>query len=91
MNRTPNPTTKITPHELLTGCKPPPLFFGIPTDIIPPNQAELDKELIAFNRLRDKADKRRSKARRNRPKWDPQVGDLVLVRDHKLSSMIKGK
>ena len=91
MNRTPNPTTKISPHELLTGNKPPPLFYGIPPDGILPGQAELDNRLIAFNRMRDKAEKRRLKARRHKNRWEPKIGDLVLVRDHKLSSMIRGK
>ena len=59
--------------------------------IIPPGQAELDKELIAFNRLKYKAEKRKSKARKHKNKWEPKIGDLVLVRDHKLSNMLKGK
>ena len=91
MNRTPNPTSKITPHELMTGEKPTPSFHGIPPNISPPGQAELDNKLIAFKRLKEKAEKRRSKARRHRNKWNPKIGDLVLVRDHKLSNMIKGK
>ena len=31
------------------------------------------------------------KAHRHKNKWEPKIGDLVLVRDHKLSNMIKGK
>ena len=50
MNRTPNPTTKITLHELMTGDKPPPLCHGIPPHISPPGQDELDAKLIAFKR-----------------------------------------
>ena len=42
MNRTPNPTTKVTPHELMIGEKPPPLFHGIPPNIAPLEQIELD-------------------------------------------------
>ena len=91
MNRTPNPTTKISPHELFTGNKPPPRFYGIPPYVTPPCQAELDNRLIAFNRLKDKADKRNLKASRHKNRWDPKTIDLVLMRDHKLSSMIRGK
>ena len=91
MIRMPNPTTKITPHELMTGDKPPPLFYGIPPHISPLGQAELDTKLIAFRRLKEKAEKRKSKARPHRNKWNPKIGDLLLVRDHKLSSMLKGR
>ena len=89
MNRTPNPSTKIPSHELMTGEKPPPLFHGIPPNIAPLGQKELDMRLMAFKRLRDKAQKHRSRVRRHKNKWNPPVGDLVLVKNHKLSSRLK--
>ena len=56
-----------------------------------PGRAELNKKLIAYKRLLDKANKRKLRAKRYRRKWNPKIGDLILVRDHKLSSLLKSR
>ena len=63
MNRTPNPTTRITPHELLTGEIPPPIFKGIPKHITPLGRAVLNKKRLAYERLLNRANKRKLRKR----------------------------
>ena len=43
MNRSPNPTTKVSPEKLFTGKEPPPLFQGIPQGIPIPTRDEIDE------------------------------------------------
>ena len=75
----------------MMGEAPPSIFKGIPNHIIPPGKTELNKKMIAYRRLLDKAEKRKAKTKRYCRKWKPKVGELVLARDHKLSSLLKGR
>ena len=46
---------------------------------------------LAYERLLSKADKRKLRKKRHRTKWNPNIGDLILVKDHKLRGLLKGK
>ena len=73
------------------GERPPPIFKGIPIHITPPGKAELNNKRLAYERLLNRANKRKLRTKRHRAKWNPKIGDLILVKDHKLSSLLKGK
>ena len=91
LNRTPNPSSRFAPEALFTGRDPPPLFSGVPTGIRVPDTQELDKCKLAFERLVDRAKKRKERTKRYKHKWNPQVGDKVLVKDRNLSSRLRGR
>ena len=91
LNRTPNPPTKVSPEKLMTGKEPSSLFYGLPKTIGIPDQAEVDEKGKAFERLKKRAEQRKERAKRSKRTWDLQVGDLVLVRDKQLSSLLKEK
>ena len=73
------------------GERPPPIFKGIPKYITPSGKEELNNKRLAYERLLHKANKRELRTRRHRAKWNPKIGDLILVKDHKLSSLLRGK
>ena len=91
MNKTPHGVTKIAPEKLFTGNEPAQLFEGLPETIGVPSSEEVDLCKKAYKRLVEKAEKRKKLAKRYRHKWNPQVGELVWVRDKHLSSVLKGK
>ena len=91
INRSPNPTTKLCPFKLMTGIEPPPLFEGIPQGIPVPSNNEIDNYMVTFEKLKKRAEDRKRRTRRSKHKWKVQVGDQVLVKDHKLSSKLRGR
>ena len=91
LNRTPNPTTKICPEKLQTGIDPPPLIQGIPHGIPVESTNDADKLTEIFERLKRKAEERRKRAPRHKHKWTVKIGDKVLIKDHKLSSKLRGR
>ena len=91
MNRTPNPTTKTCPEKLQTGIDPPSLIEGFPHGIPVEQQNEEDQIAEIFRKLKKKADERCKRAPRHKHKWVVNIGDRVLVKDHKLSSKLRGR
>ena len=90
LNRTPNPSTLVAPERLMTGKNPPSLFHGVPETIEIPGQAELDEKVKVFEKLKRRAEQRNKRMKRSKRKWDLKVGDLVLVKDRHISSLLKG-
>ena len=91
MNRTPHGVTQMTPEFLFTGVDPPSIFHGIPPTFPVPNQAELDRFKIAYERLVKRAEQRKSKVKRRKRKWDPQIDEKVLLKNQQLSSRLKNQ
>ena len=91
MNRSPHGVTQMTPEFLFTGTKAASIFQGIPPSIPVPNQEELDLYKLAYQRLVKRAEQRKAKAKRRKRKWDPQINEKVLVRNHQLSSRLKNQ
>ena len=91
MNDTPNPSTQVIPTYIFTGCEPVPLLEGIPTSIatvVKERQKLCEK---SFARQVKRAEKRREKTKRYKHKWDPLIGDKVLLKDKTLSSKAKAQ
>ena len=91
LDSSPNPSSKFPPETLFTGKEAPPLFQGVPEGIPVPNAQEIDKFKLAFDRLVKRAELRKSRPKRHKHKWNPQINDKVLVKDKKLSSLLKGR
>ena len=91
MNKSPNPTTRVCPETLQTGVDPPQLINGIPQGIPidPPDKAHQLRKI--FDRLQKRAEERKKRAPRHKRKWIIEIGDQVLVKDHKLSSRLRGR
>jgi hypothetical protein len=56
----------------------------------PPEEDLPTKILKAYNRAKDKAEKRKDKRRKGRFEWKPEIGDLVLVRSQPVSDATRG-
>lgn len=87
-----NPTTGYAPSSLMKGIQREPLIKNLPLSI--PFGQTLDQldELKckkALEKIRIKAEKRVSRHRKKKTKWSPIIGDLVLVKDVKLSNALK--
>ena len=91
INNTPNPSTKISPALLFTGNEPAPILQGIPPSIATVTQEKWELCKKSLERQRKRALKRKSRVKRHRHKWNPQVGEKVLVKDRTLSSKLKQK
>ena len=91
MNNTPNPSTKISPALLFTGKEPRPVLEGIPPSMTTQSQSLMEKCKVAFQRQKKRAEKRKAQARRSKHKWNPQLGDLVLVKDKTISSKLRNQ
>jgi hypothetical protein len=60
---------------------------------LPDNPSKEDlptKILKAYNRAKTQAEKRKTKKKRGKFEWKPQIGDLVLVRSQPISDANKG-
>ena len=82
MNRSINSITRLTPHELMLGERPPPQFNGIPLGIPLSLCKQVDAAKLAVERQKRRAEKCKLKAKKYRRRWNPVIGDKVLVKDH---------
>ena len=92
INHSINPTTNVAPIKLMLGLDPDPMINNLPKAIGSDPEIS-DEQLckIALQRIKSKTEKRKSKVKRHKHKWQPIIGDYVLVKDTKLSSMLKGR
>ena len=74
---------------LFTGVEAPPIFEGIPACIAEPSAPKVDLCKMAYEGLEKRAEKRRNQAKRYKRKWNPVVGEKILVKDRTLSSKAK--
>jgi hypothetical protein len=92
MNKSISSVTGYSPIELLGREARDEVFKQIiqklperPTDEDVPS-----KILQAYVRMKSKAGARKAKRNRRKHEWEPQVGDLVLIRGQPLSSAVQG-
>ena len=92
LNQSVNQTTGYKPIELLEGGTKREIFKEIIRKLPDkPLEEELPiKILKAYSRTKDKAERRKSKRKKGRFEWKPQVGDLVLVRSAPVSDATRG-
>jgi hypothetical protein len=93
INETVSEATGFTPRELMYGGNAPRLFSELlPTS--PEEERELltseQKAAQVFARLKKRAEKRERRVKRGRCKWDPSVGEEVLVEASRLSDANRG-
>ena len=91
MNRTPDPSTGISPEKLITGKEPESMFEGLPSTAEIPGQAEIDERKLVFENLQKRAEERMKRVKRSKKLWNIQIGERVLAREHHLSSSLKGR
>jgi transposase InsO family protein len=83
LNGTVSDSTGYTPVELMEGKSRPDLFHKFLTkraEEVPPNETTAEKAVKAFLRMKNKADRRNRRRKVGTTKWDPLVGDQVLVK-----------
>jgi len=83
VNKTISESTGYTPVELMFDEPPPDLFKELMTktmDQMPQNESREQKALKAFSKMKQKAAKRKKKKRAGKFRWEPQVGDLILLK-----------
>jgi hypothetical protein len=93
LNSSASSTTGYAPLELLQDCEKPDIFRKIlkkTPDQMPPNETLADKLLKAYAKAKLKARKRRIKKKTKSTKWDPEEGDLVLVKSQPTSDAAQG-
>jgi hypothetical protein len=82
LNQTTSDATGFTPHEIMHEGEPPRLFGELLPDS-PDGEAEpltlKEKETKIFARLKERAEKRARRRKRGLRKWNPTVGEAVLV------------
>jgi hypothetical protein len=93
LNKTVSDATGFTPHEMMYGGKAPRLFGELlPTS--PEGETELltqeQKECRAFARLKRRAEERTRRKKRGQRKWQPAVGEAILVETHYISDLNRG-
>ena len=91
LNRTPNPSTQVSPGKLMTGNEPESMFTGVPESIPATEPAQHDEVKRVYERLLKRAEKRALKMKRYKKTWDIQIGDQVLARLQNLSCALKGR
>ena len=91
INENINPSTGFTPHELMTGNKLQQSVVNLSTTIEKEGETLSDEEKcrLALQILIKKSEARKDKVKRSRYKWNPIVGDEVLVKNFCLSSAQK--
>jgi transposase InsO family protein len=85
--------TGYSPVELIFNEPKPDVFRKIlrkTQDQMPPVESLEDKILHAYARMKQKAADRKRKRRTGTSKWDPQLGDRVLVRCQPVSNAALG-
>ena len=91
INRSPNPSTEVSPEKLMTGREPESLFEGLPATVPVQGQKEIDERQIVYTKLKKRAEERIKRVRRSKKRWNIQVGEQVLARQHILSNALKGR
>jgi hypothetical protein len=93
INETVSEATGFTPRELMYGGEAPRLFSELlptsPEGKTEPLTAE-QKEKEVFARLKRRAEKRERRKKRGLRKWNPRVGEEVLVEACRLSDANRG-
>ena len=89
LNRTPNPTTKMSPEKLMTGRESRSMFESLPETVEIPEQAEINERQLVYERLKKRADQRMKRMKRSKKLWDVQIGEGFLAREHHLCSALK--
>ena len=91
INNIPSPSTGFTPHELMTGKPPQKLLvkYSTTVDKLDEKLSEEEKCRLAYEKLIKKSEIRKSKVKRSKRIWKPEIGNLVLVKNFCLSSAQK--
>ena len=89
INRTPNPTTQVSPEKLMMGKEPESLFAGIPATVPIPGQVEQNEMLRVYEKLKKRAEDRLKRMKKSKKLWDIQIGEKVLAKKHNLSKALK--
>jgi hypothetical protein len=88
LNQTTSDATGFTPYEIMYGEETPRLFNGLLPDL-PEGEAQPltleEKEIQAFARLKKRAEKRTQRKKRGLRRWEPTLGEAVLVETCHLS------
>ncbi|PNF15931.1 hypothetical protein B7P43_G07481 [Cryptotermes secundus] len=93
LNKTTSDATGFTPDEMIYGGEAPRLFADV-LPASPEGEAEPltpeQKEIRAFARLKKRAEERIKRKKRGQRKWQPAVGEAVLVETHHVSDANQG-
>jgi hypothetical protein len=93
LNQTTSDATEFTPHELMYGGEASRLFGEI-LPALPEGETEPltleEKESRVFARLKKRAEERSRRKKHGRRKWDPVVGEAVLVETLHISDSNRG-
>jgi hypothetical protein len=93
LNDTVSDATGFAPCELMYGVERPKLFTGLMTHGFEEEDSQFsrqEKEALVFDRIKRRAEKRHQKKRNGRRKWDPGIGEMVLVEAGNQSDALKG-
>lgn len=93
LNGSVSDSTGYSPVELMYDEPRPDLFKKFITkeaDQMPPTESHQEKALKAYIKLREKATKRNRRRKVGKTQWNPQVGDLVLVKRQTVSDTVAG-
>jgi hypothetical protein len=92
LNQSVSQSTGYKPTELLPTETKGKLFIEIMKKLPdnPPEEDLLTKVLKAYERAKDRAEKRRNKKTKGKFEWKPQIDDLVLVKSQPISDANKG-
>jgi transposase InsO family protein len=88
INQSVSQSTGYTPIELMEGKPKPDIFEDLLTkemEQFPEEETGHQKALKAFIKMKQKAEKRNSKRKLGKHVWEPQIDDLVLVKQQATS------
>jgi hypothetical protein len=93
LNDTVSDATGFAPCGLMHGVDRPRLFARLTThgfdgEVSPLSQQE--KEALGFDRIKCQAEERHRKKRNGRRKWNPGIGEMVLVEAGNQSDALEG-
>ncbi|PNF15702.1 hypothetical protein B7P43_G12473 [Cryptotermes secundus] len=93
LNKTNSDAAGFTPDEMMYGGEAPRLFADV-LPAFPEGEAEPltleQNEIRAFARLNKRAEERIKRKKRGQRKWQPAVGEAVLVETHHVSDSNQG-
>jgi hypothetical protein len=93
LNSTVSSSTGFAPIELMFGApRPNPFDKLIPTSPDGPRPRDSLEEMIkkAYAKIRNRAADRERRRKKNKCNWEPQVGDVVLIRNQPQSDAARG-